>query len=72
MSSAFTNVLSEIIHSGWTYVFIGLWFTIGGSRLGDGFEAVLGVILVLYGALALDRKAKKLQEQLDKLSQKKD
>lgn len=72
MSSAFLNVLNEIIHSGWTYVFIGLWLTIGGSRLGDGFEAVLGVILVLYGALALDRKAKKIEEQLEKLAQRKD
>jgi hypothetical protein len=68
--SALTKFFSEIVHSGWTYIFLGLWFTIGGSRSSDGFEAVLGVIMVLGGALTLDRKAKKLEEELKKANKK--
>jgi hypothetical protein len=49
-------------------VFIGLWFTIDGSRAADGFEAVLGVILVFSGALQLDRKAKNLERKLAAIS----
>jgi hypothetical protein len=61
---------SDIIHSGWTYIFLGLWFTIGGSRTADGFEAVLGVILVLGGALSLERKVRSLEKELDELRSK--
>lgn len=64
------RAIGEIIRWGWTYIFIGLWFTIGGSRAADGLEAVLGVILVFYGALLLDRKAKRLEEELEKLRSK--
>lgn len=61
------RVVGEIVRWGWTYIFLGLWFTIGGSRAGDGLEAVLGTILVFYGALLLDRKAKRLEEELERL-----
>ncbi|MEM3671420.1 MAG: hypothetical protein QW767_06730 [Thermoprotei archaeon] len=67
MSQKLSRAFHEVIYSGWTYVWIGLWFTIDGSRSADGFEAVLGVIMVLGGALELDRKAKKIQAELDKL-----
>jgi len=64
------RVIGEVIRWGWTYIFIGLWFTIGGAYSADGLEAVLGVILVFYGALLLDRKAKRLEEELQKLRSK--
>ncbi|PSN94780.1 hypothetical protein B9Q06_07855 [Candidatus Marsarchaeota G2 archaeon ECH_B_2] len=66
------SVIGEVVRWGWTYIFIGLWFTIGGSYSADGLEAVLGVILVFYGALLLDRKAKKLEEELERIRSKKD
>ncbi|MEM0322077.1 MAG: hypothetical protein QW613_06775 [Thermoprotei archaeon] len=66
------KVIGEVVRWGWTYIFIGLWFSLGGAYSGDGLEAVLGVILVFYGALILDRKAKRLEEELEKLRSKKD
>jgi hypothetical protein len=64
--------IGEVVRWGWTYIFIGLWFAIGGAYSSDGLESVLGVILVFYGGLLLDRKAKRLEEELEKLRSKRE